>query len=402
MPSREDEHGAGQQPEHRVAKRQSGLVRWLLVLVGLFLLVGGIGYLSYPSSQAPAVPPAPATSPSAIPKPPAPAPSPPPAVSIPKEAPAPAHGELAQYALDLINIDRQSTGLTPVVLGNNTAAQKHSEDLLANSYLAHWGTDGMKPYMRYTLAGGFNYEGENAYRTWTVRSGNGNPLFKRDPRQMLEEAQKSLMASPGHRTNILTKWHKKVNVGIAYNNDSLYLVQQFEGDYISFGQLPTLQNGMLSLSGGTRVGFAVDQIQVWYDPPPHPLTLGQLDKTYAYSLGKPAAFIRPPPPPRSYYTESVSTFSREVYPDPYNIPPNTPPLPQSGTSILETPPSSRVTETVRWVEATQWNISGNSFAIRADLSQIVMSFRGGVYTIVIWAETGEESVDLTNYSIIVP
>ncbi|MDP2744578.1 MAG: CAP domain-containing protein [Dehalococcoidia bacterium] len=393
MLRREDEYRTGQQPEHRVAKRQSGLVRWLLVLVGLFLLVAWIGYLSYPSSQAPAIPPAPAASPSAIQKPPATAPTPPPAT--------PAPSELARYALDLINIDRQAAGLTPVVLGSNTAAQKHSEDLLANSYLAHWGTDGMKPYMRYTLAGGFNYEGENGYRTWTTRSGNKDPLYKRDPRQMLEEAQKSLMASPGHRTNILTKWHKKVNIGIAYDNESLCLVQQFEGDYISFGQLPVLLNGVLSLSGETRVGFAVDQIQVWYDPLPHPLTLGQLDKTYAYSLGKPAVFIRPPPPPRSYYTESVSTFSREVYPDPYNIPPNTPPLPQSGTSILETPPSSRVTETVRWVDATQWNISGNSFAIRADLSQIVTNFGRGVYTIVIWADAGDESVDLTNYSIFI-
>jgi uncharacterized protein YkwD len=401
MLSREDEYRTGQQPEHRVAKRQSGLVRWLPILISLFLLIGGIGYLSYPSSQAPAIPLVPAASPSAIPNPPAPTPSPPPAVSIPKEAPAPAPSELTQYILDLINADRQAAGLTPVSPGSNVAAQKHSEDLLANSYLAHWGTDGMKPYMRYTLADGFNYEGENVYRTWTIRSGNRDPLYRRDPVQMLAEAEKSLMDSPGHRRNILDKWHKKVNIGIAYDSDGLCLVQQFEGDYISFDQLPALQDGVLSLSGATRAGFTVDQIQVWYDQLPHPLTLGQLDKTYTYSLGKPAVFIRPPPPPRSYYTESVSTFSREVYPDPYNIPPNTPRLPQSGASTLETLPSSRVAETVRWVDATQWNISGDSFAIRADLSQIVTDFGPGVYTVVIWTDAGDESLDLTNYSIFI-
>ena len=245
---------------------------------------------------------------------------PPPAVEIPTPTPTPTLEEVTQYTLDLINKDRNEHGLPTVSLGNNIAAQKHAEEMLANDYISHWGMDGMKPYMRYTLAGGFNYEAENAFILRTLWYGGKDPFYERDTKEMLDEAQESLMGSPGHRSNILNKWHKKVNIGIAYNKETLALVQQFEGDYIEFSSLPALQGGLLSLSGRTLGGFVVEQVQICYDPLPHSLTLGQLGKTYAYGLGKPAAFVRPPPPPGSYYLESVTVFSWETYEDDLSIP----------------------------------------------------------------------------------
>jgi len=75
--------------------------------------------------------------------------------------------ELFEYALELINKDRRTAGLDPVVLNYNKAAQLHAEDMLDNLFLSHWGTDGFKPYMRYTAGGGINYEVENsAYSGW--------------------------------------------------------------------------------------------------------------------------------------------------------------------------------------------------------------------------------------------
>ena len=35
--------------------------------------------------------------------------------------------------------------------------------MTANCTRGHWGTDGMKPYMRYTLAGGEQYSSENVF-----------------------------------------------------------------------------------------------------------------------------------------------------------------------------------------------------------------------------------------------
>ena len=286
-----------------------------------------------------------------------------------------------------------------MTVGSNTAAQKHAKEMLAKDYFSHWGIDGMKPYMRYTLAGGFNYEAENGFMSHTIWYGGKDPSYRRDPVDMLEEAESSLMSSPGHRRNILNKWHKRVNLGIAYDNERLALVQQFEGDYITFSKLPILESGILTLSGKTLAGFVVEQIQIWYDPLPHSLTLGQLGKTYAYDLGKPAAFIRPPPLPGSYYSEAETLYSWSTCVDPYTISPNTPP--PNSTGLQPVPPLVSAQEMVKWVDAKHWDVSGETFAIEVDLTKILSRFGKGIYTVLVWGKVGEESIYLTNYSIFV-
>ncbi len=292
----------------------------------------------------------------------------------PSPVPVPKPQELVLYMLDLINKDRMDSGLAPVTLGNNTAAQKHAEERLANDYTSHWGMDGMKPYMRYTLAGGFNYEAENGFVTRTVWISGKDPFYKRDPIEMLSEAEKSLMNSPGHRRNILNKWHKKVNIGIAYNKESLHLVQQFEGDYIEFSKLPALSGNILTMAGRVSLG-TVDSVALYYDPLPQPLIPRQLEAPpydYSYSVGAtlPPGIallkwdlrvnIFPPPPPGFFYNLDMDQ-----------------------------------------IQATRWDVSPNgSFAIEADISSFLRQ-RNGVYTIVFWAQVRSESINLTNFSIFV-
>ena len=65
--------------------------------------------------------------------------------------------EMKTFLLDLINNVRGDQGLEPVAMGTNTAAQDHAEEMLGFSFLSHWGLGGLKPYMRYTQAGGQDY-----------------------------------------------------------------------------------------------------------------------------------------------------------------------------------------------------------------------------------------------------
>jgi hypothetical protein len=204
-------------------------------------------------------------------------------------------------------------------LGNNTAAQKHAEERLANRYNSHWGMDGLKPYMRYTLAGGVDYEGENGFVTETIWFGGRDPSYKRDPKEMLKEAQDDLMASPGHRRNILDKWHKKVNLGIAYDTQSLHLVQQFEGDYIDFDKPPSISGNILSMSGRVSLG-TIENIALYYDPLPQPLSPAQLDAPpydYAYSLGEDIGTVLSPPPVWFFLcwsvTDGCNSYQMECY-----------------------------------------------------------------------------------------
>jgi hypothetical protein len=299
--------------------------------------------------------------------------------------------------LSLINEDRRRYGLSPVVLGNNTAAQKHTEERLANDYNSHWGMDGLTPYMRYTLAGGRNYEAENGFVSRTTWIGGKDPFYKRDPKEMLAEAEKSLMASPGHRENILNKWHKIVNMGIAYNNESLHLVQQFEGDYVEFSKKPTVSARILSFAGKLKAGFTLEGVGIWYDQPPHPLTLGQLDATYAYLTGQqPATFLREPLTGGSYYPDSSTRFAWEPGLDPYSLDPNTP---RRHSPPLQT--SRAKSKVVPWTTASIWHVSGQSFEIKADISLVLNALGPGVYTVTIWGKDQGESVPVTNYSIFV-
>ena len=68
-----------------------------------------------------------------------------------------------ELMLRLINEERDGAGLEPVEMGENLAAQLHAESSLANCTSSHWGSDGLKPYMRYSLAGGYQSNAENGH-----------------------------------------------------------------------------------------------------------------------------------------------------------------------------------------------------------------------------------------------
>ncbi|MFQ6029099.1 MAG: CAP domain-containing protein [Dehalococcoidia bacterium] len=314
---------------------------------------------------------------------------------------SPEQAELREYMLGLINHDRVENGLPPVVLGSNTASQKHAEDKLQHGYSSHWGRDGLKPYMRYTRAGGADYESENVADPVFLEEGIN--YIQKPPKESLAEAQVGLMNSPGHRRNILNRWHKKVNLGIACTDIACSVVQQFQGDYVEFDLSPEITDGFLSFSGTLKDGFEFQGVQVWWDPPPHSLTLGQLDATHSYGMGIPAVFIRQPLLGNSFYPEDSSVYAWTVGVDPYRVDPDTPraePVCQGDVCTYPPgPPTSEVSVEVPWVTAAVWQASGGSFGLGADISETVSQLGAGVYTIAIWGVKGNESVSLTRYSV---
>jgi uncharacterized protein YkwD len=293
---------------------------------------------------------------------PTPVPSTPPAETQ-AQPPVYQDAELIEYALELINRDRISRGLQPVTLGNNAAAQRHAGERLENRYLSHWGMDGLKPYMRYTTAGGTDYEAENGFIIESTWSPGMDPSYRLEPEEMLERAQESLMSSKGHRQNILNKWHRKVNLGIAYNAARLDLVQQFEGDFIDFIRSPRISGNILSMVGKVKHG-AFKDVVIYYDLPPQPLSPAQLARSSysgAYGLGESIGNILAPPAP-GYYYAALSPGE---------------------------------------VVAMTWNIGADgSFAVEADISTILTE-GPGVYTIGVWAEADGEYLVASNYSIFV-
>ena len=254
-----------------------------------------------------------------------PAPTPTPRrTNTPTPAPGPAaqrNLEEKKYMLELINEERRKAGVTTLTLGDNRAAQLHAETSLAGCFSSHWGMDGLKPYMRYTLAGGQQSNGEN----WTGLSycikesdgyrGNGTP------RSEIRQAMTWLMNSPSHRRNILNPSHRKVTIGLAWDPYNFNTIQHFEGNYIKYSQTPAIRNGILSMSGWTRNGAEARDgkdigFQVSYDPPPHPLTRRQVSRTYCYGSGIPVALLRMPLTGGWHYNEDQTDVTHKPCPGP--------------------------------------------------------------------------------------
>ena len=193
----------------------------------------------------------------------APSPTPylkPTATSVPTERPTPTplplphlrHLKEKELMLELINRERTKAGLSPVELGTNLAAQIHAESSLENCTSSHWGVDGLKPYMRYSLAGGYQSNGENGHGLDYCITGREKYRAISNIEGEIREAMSGWMRSPGHRSNILDKWHKKVNIGLAWDRYNIVAYQHFEGDHVRYEALPTIEDGILSLEGTTK------------------------------------------------------------------------------------------------------------------------------------------------------
>lgn len=124
--------------------------------------------------------------------------------------------ELEHLMLDLINSERVSRGLTPLQLEQhlNASAENHSKWVLQENTFSHTGAGGSTSYERMVDAG-FKFAGN-----W--RSGENIGLqSERGAAGLADDVQDihdRLMASSGHRANILHPEYEYVGIGIERGN----------------------------------------------------------------------------------------------------------------------------------------------------------------------------------------
>ena len=315
--------------------------------------------------------------------------------------------------LELINVERVKAGVEPVVLGDNVAAQLHAEDALENCFSSHWGLNGLKPYMRYSLAGGYqsNAENESGHNYCFTASSAYKEIGSIE--QAIRKTMDGFMDSPGHRENILQPWHRKVNIGLAWDSHNLKVLQHFEGDQVEYGVVPVIKEGVLTLSGTVKDGVvflgSTDlSVGIFYDPPPHSLTRGQVARTYCYDYGRPVAYLEPPLTGNSDSLDDEFTDTYIPCPDPYHVPIDSPPPRSPGeaddlweAAYEESLDSAEITTIGRWVAASEWHANDSSFSVKADLSEVLDDHGPGVYTIIVWGwqPDADTSVLISEYSI---
>ena len=310
--------------------------------------------------------------------------------------------------LDLINEERGKRGLNPVSMGTNAAAQAHADDLLAGCTAGHWGTDGLKPYMRYSLVGGYQHNAENVSGLdYCV----GYGYVSVTPAEGVREAMSGLMTSPGHRDNILDPRHASVNIGVANDGYNTMVVQHFEYDYVNFESLPEIDGGMASFAAIVAPSLNFDDygVTLYYDPPPHSLEQGQLSRTYCYDLGEPIASIRPALSGGWEYTEDAWSSRLSDCPNPYDVPASMPAPSSPQEAELHHEEAKRqsnmasqgayISKVVPWYTANDWKVSGDRFEMKVKIADLLHHYGPGVYTFSIGGFIGDDYISLSEYSV---
>ncbi len=308
------------------------------------------------------------------------------------------HFLLKELMVELTNAHRAEAGAPPVRMGPNSAAQLHAEASLDACYASHWDRWGLKPHHRYVLAGGTGAGAENVSGLdYCVKLFDGH-LPIRSMEDEVSDAVAQWMRSPDHRRIMLDPAHTLLNVGIAHDWFNAALVQHFESDYVRYDRKPEIDpQGILRFSGALsgadlETGETVG-VQIAYDPPPQPLTAGQLSHTYALCNPVVVAHLVEPLPSGSYYAGPAAreelTWQRCV--DPYRTPADHP-RPDSSSAANKAlavamaasdAPEPVRTESLR-ITADRMEITDDRFDVEADLAPILGRNGPGIYTVRLW------------------
>ena len=332
-----------------------------------------------------------------------PAPTP---VATPAPTPLPKTSEPYELMLALINEARAEAGVPPVVMGDNPAAQIHADNSLAHCISSHWSLDGLTPAMRYSLAGGYQVENENASGSdFCKRPWHGyRPIVSISDE--VREAMEGWMDSAGHRAAILRPRQRKVNIGLAWDLFNFVAYQQFEGDFVEYTVLPHITgDGKFAMGGSTKNGASVlhgdhTRVVIHYYPPPHELTQGQVARSYGQCSGRKVALLS-----LHSYGMAETSWNKDCL-TPYEISPSLP------------GPASRIEARELWEEARQlfdsqqdsvritarrlkaeFDLDGDRFSFRADLSEVLAEYGPGVYIVLLWAVLDGTVTHVTEYAM---
>lgn len=104
--------------------------------------------------------------------------------------------------LDLINEERVEQGVSPLQFNSllNEASSAHSREMIENNYFAHGSYDGTSYWQRLQ---DFSYQSSTTAENIAMTV----PFD-------VQKAHENLMASPGHRTNILNPDYNEIGIGI--------------------------------------------------------------------------------------------------------------------------------------------------------------------------------------------
>ena len=299
--------------------------------------------------------------------------------------------KLVTLSLELINEDRELYNSPAIELGESSTAQEHAEELLNICKTSYWSSNGMKPYMRYSASGGDGAINENVrvigtpeiQKYWTEEA--IEQIIAWNQYSMVERDEASEFR---HSTNIIHPDHNYVNIGIAWSNFCVTIVHQFEDKYIEWSQLPIITlNYEFMLAGRVNFNSTIEQIDIFYDPIPMPLSDQELmTSPRTYGFGHVCSHIM---------CSDGSLPIAIVLPNIEND--------NLGPDLLEGILNQE--SNIPILVAHKWEVTHGedftTFSIEEDFSKLMNLTGKGVYTVLVWAspEGSDDGMVLTTISI---
>ena len=274
--------------------------------------------------------------------------------------------ELTEYALQIINDDRESFNLPPVIISNNEAAQVHADDILKTRAISHWMTNGEKPYMTYAIYGGRGKVSQNVgfggYQNVEECIQQTAICAKLDPKAKIKSTEYAMMyddasSNWGHRDNILDKHHTHVSLGISYDDYTFVLVQNFENNYIKFRKPISEDKGQVTFAGTIPKGNLYG-IEIYYDVLPTSKVYFENRDATSYGNGDFIAAVVKPLPENQYYEQSSD----------YTL-----------------------------IVANKWIASDGAVDVSFDISPLMT--KRGVYTIIVTIDVDGETFPAASYPV---
>ena len=274
--------------------------------------------------------------------------------------------ELTEYALQIINDDRESFNLPPVIISNNEAAQVHADDILKTRAISHWMTNGEKPYMTYAIYGGRGKVSQNVgfggYQNVEECIQQTAICAKLDPKAKIKSTEYAMMyddasSNWGHRDNILDKHHTHVSLGISYDDYTFVLVQNFENNYIKFRKPISEDKGQVTFAGTVPKGNLYG-IEIYYDVLPTSKVYFENRDATSYGNGDFIAAAVKPLPENQYYEQSSD----------YTL-----------------------------IVANKWIASDGAVDVSFDISPLMT--KRGVYTIIVTIDVDGETFTAASYPV---
>ena len=214
-----------------------------------------------------------------------------------------ARGEL----LKLVNSERAAAGMNNLQLDELACrvANDHATDMVKGDFLSHWGSDGLKPYQRYSFAGGIDGLKENVSRQATSSLLLPTGVLS-DLHDMHTKMHGEKPPYDGHRQAIMTPQNTHVGFGIALKGRSLKLSEMYLARYLELSPFPQTakRKATVSLTGKLlSTKYSLYEVDIFYEPPPEIPDAAWLHLPQSYSYPNEFTGLRPKAPFGATYTD---------------------------------------------------------------------------------------------------